>query len=175
MRIRRGAVGAAVLLVVMGIAATGCSGSEDGGVEPTTAAEPWDPCSLSDAALQQAGLDPATEGPGVTTSFPGWKDCAWDGDAYGVTVSASATETVDHFRNFPGTIDFQEVRVAGRQAFTHREERDEPGTFCWLVVPFQDGGVMSMQVDRSPFTKDTTPMCEWAVRVGEALVPDMPA
>ncbi|WP_240945618.1 hypothetical protein [Rhodococcus sp. HNM0569] len=90
-------------------------------------------------------------------------------------ISTSATAAVDQFREAPGNIDFQDVIVADRQGFTFREERDENGTFCWLIVPFANGGALNMQVDRSAFTKDrTTPMCEWAVRIGNVLVAEAP-
>jgi len=42
-------------------------------------------------------------------------------------MTSSTTLPVDDIRNGPGNIDFQDVTVAGRSAFTFREERDEPG------------------------------------------------
>ncbi|NLU85186.1 DUF3558 family protein, partial [Rhodococcus sp. HNM0569] len=132
-------------------------------------------CTISDEALVQAGLDPATEGPGsMAGGLPGWNSCAWDSEDVGVIMGASTTTGPDHFRSFPGNIDFQDVTVAGREGFTYRKEHDETGTFCSLVVPVESGGVIDMQVDRSPFTKDTTSMCEWVVRIGNVLVAEAP-
>lgn len=175
MTAKRAAVGAAALLAMVGIAATGCGGDKSADM-PTTAAvaQPWDPCTLSDEALRRAGLDPATEGPGLSADPPGSKSCGWEAEDFDVIMTASTTLPVEDIRNGIGNIDFQDVEVPDRSAFTYREESDEPGTFCWLVVPFQDGGLVVTQVARSPLTKDTTPMCEWAVRVGEALVAEIP-
>lgn len=173
----RAAAGAAALLTAVAFGATGCS-SDESSDTPTTAAaaEAWDPCTLSDETLREAGLDPTTQGKGsLGPGQPGWNSCEWkSADKTSVVMGASATATVEQFRNGPGNIDIQEVTVAGRPAITHREDGDEEGTFCWLVVPFQGGGVMAMQVARSVFTKGTTPMCEWAVSVGDVLVAEMP-
>lgn len=175
MTAKRGAAGTAAVLAMVGIAATGCSSGESSDTPETPAvAQPWDPCTLSDEALRNATLDPATEGPGLSADPRGRKSCGWEGKDFDVIMSASTTLPVDDIRNGPGNIDFQDVTVAGRSAFTFREERDEPGTFCWLVVPFESEGLVLTQVARSVFTKDTTPMCEWAVRVGDALVGEIP-
>ncbi|NLU84728.1 DUF3558 family protein, partial [Rhodococcus sp. HNM0569] len=133
-------------------------------------------CTISDEALVQAGLDPATEGPGsLAGGQPGWKSCEWESDRIGVIVSSSATTGPDHFRNFPGNFDFQDVTVAGRQGFTYRQEQDTSGTFCWITIPFENGGVLDMQVDRSAFTKDySMPMCDWALQVGNVLFAEAP-
>lgn len=172
----RAAVGVAAVLAVAGMAVSGCSDDDaSGAAAATVAAEPWNCETLSGAALRQATLDPATLGPGsFGPGQPGWKTCEWDGKDFGVIVSASATTTSDHFRNHPMFTGAQDVTVAGRPAFTVLHDGDKRAQYCDLVVPFESGGVMSMQVSRSPFTKDRTPMCEWAVRIGEVLVPEMP-
>ncbi|TXG92401.1 DUF3558 domain-containing protein [Rhodococcus rhodnii] len=171
--IRRSVVAAA--LVTIGLVGTACGDSTSETADPTAAPGPWDPCTISDEALIRASLDPASEGPGsLAQGQPGWKSCEWEGPDVAVIVSASSTTGPDHFRNFPGNTDFQDVTVAGREGFTYRQEADESGTFCWLTVPMDNGGVVDMQFDRSPFSKDTTPMCDWAVRVGEVLVAEVP-
>lgn len=177
MRAMQVTAGVATLLTVVGIAASGCSTEDDGdtGSTTSTVAQPWDPCSLSDAALRKATLDPETQGPGLSAEGPGEESCGWKStDNIGVIITAIATAKPDQFRNGTGNIDFREVTVDGRQAFTYREEGDEQGVFCHLVVPFRNGGLALMQVDRSVFTKETTPMCEWAVQIGDALVAEMP-
>lgn len=172
MTAKRVAAGAAAVLA---IGATGCGGGEDSNTPTTPAvAQPWDPCTLSDEALRRAGLDPVTEGPGPVEA-PGEENCGWKttGDN-SVIMTASSTLTVDDIRNGPGNADFQNVTVAGRSAFTYRDDGYKPGTVCWLVVPFQSEGLVLMQVARSVFTKVTTPMCEQAVRVGDALAGEIP-
>ncbi|NLU84989.1 DUF3558 domain-containing protein [Rhodococcus sp. HNM0569] len=170
------AAAGAIALVAIALGATGCSG-DDPSDETTTsaAAEPWDPCTISDEALVQAGLDPASEGPGLSAEAPGWKTCRWESNDISVILGASTTTGVDQFRDNPENIDFQDVTVAGRQGFTYRDAQDDAGEFCWLTAPSQGVGILNMQVTRSPFTKDdTTPMCEWAVKVGGALIAGSP-
>ncbi|NLE78403.1 MAG: DUF3558 domain-containing protein [Rhodococcus sp.] len=170
------AAGVVTLMVGVAFGVTACGDNENSDTPTTTAeAQPWDPCTLSDEALRAATLDPVPSGTGAEgPGQPGWKGCEWKGEDFAVIVNSSATATVDQFRNGYGNTDFRDVMVAGREGFTYRDDRDEPGTFCWLVVPFESGGVMNMQVDRSPFTKDETSTCEWAMQVGDALVAEMP-
>lgn len=172
---RRALVGSVALCAVAFLGVAGCGDSESA-ESPTTsaAAQPWDPCSLSDEALQRASLDPATEGPGLTADPPGWKTCGWKTtDQIGVMMSASATATVEQFRNDPRNFQFHDVTVAGREAFTYLSDVSGDD-FCFLVVPFQSGGMLNMQVSRSVFTKDPASMCEWAVRIGDAVAGEIP-
>ncbi|NLE80544.1 MAG: DUF3558 family protein [Rhodococcus sp.] len=164
----------ATLLVGVAFGAAGCGDGENSDT-PTTPAEaqPWDPCTLSDEVLLAATLDPATEGPGLSAEPPGWKHCSWDNHDIGAIIGASATAPAEQFRNDPRNFQFQDVVVGGREGFTYLSEIGGED-FCNLVVPFESGGLMNMQVDRSPFTKDETPMCEWAVRVGDGLVAGLP-
>ncbi|MFD4366182.1 DUF3558 family protein [Rhodococcus sp. NPDC058521] len=175
MRTNRGTAIAGAMLAMVGMAATGCSGGEDSDTPETRAvAQPWDPCTLSDGALRNATIDPATEGPGPVEA-PGEENCGWKTtDDISVIMTASTILPVDDIRNGPGNTDFQDVTVAGRSAFTFRDDGYAPDSVCWLVVPFQNEGLVLTQVARSVFTKDTTPMCEWAVRVGDALAGEIP-
>ncbi|MFD4369279.1 DUF3558 domain-containing protein [Rhodococcus sp. NPDC058521] len=169
-------VGAAALCAVVTLGVAGC-GDGESDETPTTpeAAQPWDPCSLSDEALQAATLDPATEGPGFAAEPPGWKTCGWKTiDQIGIKMSATATVPVEQFRNDPRNFDFRDVTVGDRPAFTYVTEIGKPDDFCHLVVPFESGGVLNMQVSHSVFTKDPTPMCEWAVQVGTAVADELP-
>lgn len=171
--IRRSVVAAA--LVTIGLVGTACGDSTSETADPTAAPGPWDPCTISDEALIRASLDPASEGPGsLAQGQPGWESCRWTGEDVNAILNASATTGEDHFRNFPGNIDFHELTVAGRPGFTYRQTGLNPDNFCWLTVPLEGGGSLNLQVTRSPFSHGTTPMCNWAVRVGEALVSAAP-
>lgn len=175
MKAKRGAAGAAAVLALVGMTAAGCGSSEDSDTPSTPeVAQPWDPCTLSDEALRNAGLDRATEGPGLSADPPGNKSCGWKAEDFSVIMTSSTTLKVSDIRNGPGNTDFQDITVAGRSAFTYRDDGYTPDTFCWLAVPFQDEGLVLTQVARSALTKDTTPMCDLAVRVGNALVAEIP-
>ncbi|NLU82097.1 DUF3558 domain-containing protein [Rhodococcus sp. HNM0569] len=172
--IRVAACAAALLAVALG--ATGCSESGETDTPTTsTVAQPWDPCTISDEALRRATLDPATEGPGLTADPPDQKSCGWENNDIDVIVTSFASATPDQFHESLDNIDFQNVIVGGRQSVTFRQASDEPGRFCHLAIPFQDGGLALMQVARSAFAIDRNrSMCDWAVQVGEGLVAELP-
>ncbi|QXQ15480.1 DUF3558 domain-containing protein [Skermania piniformis] len=135
---------------------------------------PWDPCSLTDDILSGAMLNPMTENSTPIIDRHGEKSCGWTGLDVGVIMSTLPTARMAQLRG-GDNIDFREVTVAGRSGVTYRDEGDRRGVFCHLAVPFASGGIMLMQVARSPFGQDqTTPMCVWAVRVAEVLVAGMP-
>ncbi|NLE79820.1 MAG: DUF3558 family protein [Rhodococcus sp.] len=170
---RRVTAGAAALLAAITFGATGCSNDDTS--ETTTLEKPWDPCTLSDETLQKATIDPATQGPALAAETSWEENCGWKThDGTGVSMNALSTATVEQFRERPSNIDFRTVTVGDRSAVTFRTEGDERGTFCYLVVPFQGEGLVLMQVARSAFTKEATPMCEVAVQIGDALVAEIP-
>ncbi|EOM78258.1 DUF3558 domain-containing protein [Rhodococcus rhodnii] len=172
----RTSVLSAAVLAALALSVAGCGTGETSGA-PTTSAVPdaWDPCTLSDEALVRATLDPATEGPGLNSRKAGESSCGWENDDIGLIITASSTGSTERFHNSPDNVDFRDLEVAGRHVVVFRQASDEPGTFCHMAVPFDSGGLALMQVGRSALTKDTTPMCDWALKVGDALVAEMPA
>ncbi|NLE80656.1 MAG: DUF3558 family protein [Rhodococcus sp.] len=167
------AAGAAALLAVVALGATGC-GNDDTS-ETTTFEKPWDPCTLSEETLRKATIDPATQGPALAAETPWEENCGWKTyDDIGVSMNALSTATVDQFRDRPDNIDFRKVTVGDRSAVTFRSEGDEERSYCWLLLPFESEGLVLMQVSRSPFSKEATPMCEVAVRIGDVVVAEIP-
>lgn len=173
MKSKQVTAGAAALLVAFMLGATGCGNDDTSATE--TFEKPWDPCTLSEETLRKATIDPETQGPGLAAETPWEESCGWKTyDSISVTMTALSTATVDQYRSRPDNIDFRNVTVGDRSAVTFRADGDENGIFCYLLLPFHGEGLVQMQVARSTFTKDTAPMCEWAVRIGDTVVAEMP-
>ena len=167
----RGGVRTAALLA-LGVVLTGCS-HDDNAVGSTTAKPPWDACSLSDAALQKAGVDPASKETGLLgTEIPNSTTCRWRGKDYNVTLTASSTLTLEQAKQ-DGS-GFTDVTVSGRPATTFHTGSGDPNKDCFLVIPFQSGGLALLQASQSSLSLDRTPACESATRVGDALASAMP-
>ncbi|CAM2777978.1 DUF3558 family protein [Skermania piniformis] len=170
---RSGFVVALVLLTAM-VLVGGCGRSVDGTAVRSARAAPWDPCSLSDDVIRRAGLDPATRDSASLVNGAGELSCEWHNDDLFMTLTAIAGATIEQVHSGQGNHDFHDAIVGNRTVTTYRDEGDRTGSFCFLVVPLEPAGIALMQVSRTAFTEDTTPMCVWAYRVGDVVVAAMP-
>lgn len=170
---------AGTALVVAGFAVVGlvgCDSGESRSKGATTTAKPalWNPCTeISDAALTEAGVDPATEETGLGGhAQPGWEICGWTGRDYSLTVY-STDRTVADFEQKPGNIDFTDVTIADRQGRQFKEQGDTRNLDCDVVFPAA-GGVVQLQVLNSPIAKGLDDPCDYLQRAGAVLVPIFP-
>lgn len=166
------------VMTAFGIVVAGCSHGDDTASSgaTTTAKPPWDACSLSPQLLQQAGVDPASKQEGLGkpgNNLPNSTTCDWTGKEYAITLTASSTMTAQQVRTREGNHDFADVTVAGRPAFTLHTGVADLKEQCFLVIPFQSGGLAVIQLSPSGATLQT-PACESAVRVGNVLASAMP-
>ncbi|WP_181063128.1 DUF3558 domain-containing protein [Nocardia nova] len=162
---------------------TGCSSSNSGTATPATSdakaatAALWDPCTqVTDAALRQAGVDPATRTVNIGgVAVDGWKLCSWhDSPDFYYTLGVwSSVFTVDDLKKKPDNIDFQEVTVGGRKGYQYRTASDKNGTNCYAAFPASQGTFevsiynMSSRATESP--------CPHAVSAAAAIVPLFPS
>ncbi|MGW5075774.1 DUF3558 domain-containing protein [Rhodococcus sp. NPDC004095] len=171
-------VGVAVGMACAALVVAGCgSGSVSGhaGAEGAATGEPaFSPCDdIPDDALRGVGVDPATESPEILgVKQPGWNICKWMGDGPALSVF-STTYTLDDVRAKEGNIEFSDVVVGGRSAFTYRLESDRGRRDCDVALA-SDGGAVLISVANlgvDPITEDP---CAVAVRRAESLIEYIP-
>ncbi|MEU4648094.1 DUF3558 domain-containing protein [Nocardia fluminea] len=171
---------AGTAMVVAGLAVVGLVGCDSG--EPTskgatTTAEPvlWNPCTeISDAALSEAGVDPATEEKGVAgVPQSGWEICGWGGPNYSITVYTT-NKLVDEFEQKPGNVDFRDVTIAGRTGREFKVTGASKDLGCDVVFPANQG-VVQLQIFNSALKTGLDDPCTYLERVGEVLVPIFPS
>ncbi|MFI1238606.1 DUF3558 domain-containing protein [Nocardia salmonicida] len=161
-------------LAVVGLA--GCGSGESTSKGTTTTAKPvlWNPCTeISDAALTEVGVDPATEEKGVAgVPQSGWEICGWEGRTFAITVYSTA-KTADEFETKPGNVDFRDVTIAGRPGREFRVEGASKQLDCDVVFPAGQGVVQLQVLNRASLDGLTDP-CVSLARVGETLAPTFP-
>ncbi|GEM33220.1 hypothetical protein NN3_42270 [Nocardia neocaledoniensis NBRC 108232] len=174
-----GMVGVAVL--------AGCSGNEGGGSGATTSANAagdnlFNPCrgAMSDAALREAGLDPATLH--VVTDPPtgasAWRVCTWRplDDRYGSgrrTIGIASTRfTLDDLRKKEDATVLRATTVNSRPGLVSQQNRDVDS--CYVSFSAEQG----MFEIRSSWLSTEGPrvgdLCTMAQQYAEALEPDLP-
>ncbi len=171
-------------------AAAGCSGTADHATASSSAPgtlsstvpvqsapasnTAWNPCSIPDADISAAGLNPArklADTGKYGTKFPGWDICGWMSDSwYGLTVYSTNSHTFDEVvHNETLFKDPQQVTVAGRDA-TLLHQVDVP-TGCTIVFDIPGTPV---QVNVNPKLSADAPgdACAEAQRIAGVLVKD---
>ncbi|MFD8102592.1 DUF3558 domain-containing protein [Nocardia fluminea] len=171
---------AGTAMVVAGLAVAGLVGCDSG--EPTskgatTTAKPvlWNPCTeISDAALTEAGVDPATEEKGVAgVPQSGWEICGWGGPDYSITVYTT-DKPVSYFEQKPGNVNFTDVTIADRQGSQFRVQGDARNLWCDVVFPSEQG-VVQLAVGNSAIANGPLEdPCVYLQRAGAVLVPMFP-
>jgi len=176
-------------------ALAGAAGCSSGGSQGTASATPvasssaapvsstpasntsWNPCSISDADISAAGLNPAKKQVGALgVKFPGWDICNWDGDSwYGLELYSTNAHTFDE--TVHNTTLFQNPRpvtVGGRSAVML-----DP-----LTVP--QGCTLVFDATTGPIDFDLTPKfsaenagtvgdsCAEVTRIAGSLLKDLP-
>jgi hypothetical protein len=162
------------LCVVLALA--GCNKTQSGSqaASPTklTKAQLWDPCTLSDSALQATGVNPSSKDTnafgGGADSMSEWKGCAWRSDSYFLNV-LSTVHTMDDVRANTGLKNLHDVNVAGRQAVSYTESDDT----CGVDFPTSKGVVefLARQVYGSPSAGD---LCQIALNSANSLNSSVP-
>ncbi|MFD4458665.1 DUF3558 domain-containing protein [Nocardia sp. NPDC058480] len=162
-------------LAVVGL--VGCDSGESTSKGATTTAKPvlWNPCTeISDAALTEAGVDPATEEKGVAgVPQSGWEICGWAGPDFSLTVYTT-NKPVDEFEQKPGNVDFRDVTIAGRTGREFKVTGASKDLGCDVVFPAKQG-VVQLQIFNSALKTGLDDPCTYLERVGEVLVPIFPS
>ncbi|WP_084531736.1 DUF3558 domain-containing protein [Nocardia miyunensis] len=166
------------LAVVAGVCAVlavaGCkseSGSATTSAAKLTEAQLWDPCTLSDSALQATGVDPSTKD---TNPFgghqTGWKGCDWRNDTYYLNVFTTV-HTMDEVRTNNLLKNVHDVDVAGRNAVS--ETQGSSNDNCGVDFPTSKGVVQVVirQQYGSPSAGD---LCAIALRSANSLNSSIP-
>lgn len=166
----------------LALTAVGCGGTTDGTPTSTTttaaadAADLFDPCAgIPDDALVTSGVDPATEDEGIAgASFPGWNICGWRGSTHSLTVF-STTRSVQEFEQKKGNVDFQDVTVAERPGRQFKVEGASKDLKCDALFPVENGTVVQLHISNSAIVDNPEDPCSILHRVGENIVPLLPA
>ncbi|MGW4330673.1 DUF3558 domain-containing protein [Nocardia sp. NPDC004573] len=150
------------------------SGTPTTGSSTTAAQTLFNPCTgIPDQALRTAGVDPATEEPGIAgVPQSGWEICSWRGSKYTITVF-STSRTVSEFERKPGNVEFQDVTVAGRQGRQFRVEGASKYLDCDVLFPASQGVVQLRILNRAGMDGLEEP-CTVLYRAGESIVPAIP-
>jgi len=189
-RIARAA--AAVLAIGAVTAVAGCSeGAQTATSSGSTLAAPvstapaasvpasntaWNPCSIPDADIAAAGLNPAkkeTDSGALGTKFPGWDICSWMSDSWYLvnvlSTNAHAFDEVAH--NSTQFQDPQPVTVGGRDA-TLLHQVDEPkGCTIAFDIP---GDPVQIEVNPKLSADTIGDSCAEVSRIAGVLAKDLP-
>ncbi|WP_330230881.1 DUF3558 domain-containing protein [Nocardia sp. NBC_00508] len=163
---------------VLAASTVGC-GTTTGGsaTTSTTAAKAlFNPCTeISDDVLRAAGLDPATEEPGIAgVDQSGWEICSWDAPKYLITVFSTG-RTVSEFERKPGNIEFKDVTVAGRQGRQFKVDGATKDLGCDILFPASQGVTQLRILNKAAALGDLTDdSCTMLYRAGDSLVPAFP-
>lgn len=184
-------IAGAVLAAGLLVGAAGCSGDSDTSAsEPTTAAASaapvsstpvsntgWNPCSIPDADLSAAGLNPDKRFADTDKSgqkFPGWDICGWDSNSwYGIDVYSTNAHTFDEvIHNTNNYENPRPISIAGRHA-TMLDPLSIPDG-CTIVFSTVAGPI---QFELNPkLSADAVgDSCVEITRIADVLVKDLPA
>lgn len=142
---RTAAVLRAIIAAVGVVGVMGCGATVDGAATTSTVSAPadvYDPCAqLSDSALREAGLDPASES--VTTNADGpasWRICGWYPADHRYKVDVlSTSHTIAETRANEKLNILREVTVGGRRGLVTQDKSDRQGNSCYVALPAQQG------------------------------------
>ncbi|MGV9821443.1 DUF3558 domain-containing protein [Nocardia xishanensis] len=174
----RGIVGGVLAAAVVAVVAA-CGGTTEGSPSTSSSAAEaplFNPCTgIPDDVLRSAGVDPATEESGIAGVHQhGWEICGWSGKKYAITVY-STWRTVAEFEKKPGNIDFRNVTVAGREGRQFKVEGASKDLHCDVLFPASQGGVLQLSISNRASIDDPEDPCTVLYRVGESIVPVLPA
>ncbi|MEU8900057.1 DUF3558 domain-containing protein [Nocardia sp. NPDC048505] len=180
MRVVAFAVGVCAALALTGC--TGTSGSGGPETQPPTSAklskdQLWDPCSLPDAVITGAGVDPSSKNPDpVLGDRKDWRLCRWTGkDAQGRLTHAllvsSTSNSLDDFRRNTYFHDFSDVRTGGRAALQFRI--GSLNNECEQAFD-TSRGVVSVNYKKVIDSASTADPCELARQSAEKIADSLP-
>ncbi|NKY86407.1 DUF3558 family protein [Nocardia veterana] len=137
----------------------------------------WNPCSIPDADIAAAGLNPAkrhTDTDKYAVKFPGWDVCAWDsGNWIRLQVFSTNTHTFDEVRN--NTVLFNNPRtvsIGGRDAVMMGRNAIPDGCVVAFDVP---GNPVTFEINPSLAADSTGDACAELTRIATVLVKDLPS
>ncbi|MBF6448780.1 DUF3558 domain-containing protein [Nocardia elegans] len=182
----------AALSIGMFLGSAGCSGNSDSAVgekTPTTtvttasaSSDPasntaWNPCSIPDADIAAAGLNPAKKLPDTGKygqKFPGWDICGWLSDSwYSLSVYSTNSHTFNEVAG--NTILFrnpQSVTISDRKAvLLHSADDPESCTIVFDIVK----SPVQFEVNAKASADTPGDSCSEVSRIAGILVKDLPA
>lgn len=169
----------AALLTAVAIAATGCSHSDHSASPTDTSASAsaamaqlWDPCTLPDSVITQAGLDPSTKA--VPLQSPQGKTCGWDGSEASISIVASLEGSIAKVRVTSENRDFKDVTFGDRHGLSFHQGTESDTKDIEMVFPRRGSGLIFITVGQSPLAVNARPAEMLAQRIGSALVPALP-
>ncbi|WP_280489862.1 DUF3558 domain-containing protein [Nocardia farcinica] len=169
----------AIVAAVGVVGVVGCGTTVDGAATTSTVSAPadvYDPCAqLSDSALREAGLDPASES--VTTNADGpasWRICGWYPADHRYKVDVlSTSHTIAETRANEKLNILREVTVGGRRGLVTQDKSDRQGNSCYVALPAQQGMFeIAIGWESSAATKPD--LCALAVEYAHKLEPHLP-
>ncbi|MEV0028750.1 DUF3558 domain-containing protein [Nocardia sp. NPDC050793] len=174
-------MGRRITLVLLGAllasGAVGCVDTTSG--SPTTtrtsgAAALFNPCSgIPDDALRGAGVDPATEEPGIAgVPQAGWEICTWKSRGYHLSVFSTG-RSVSEFEAKPGNVEFRDVTIAGRAGREFRVEGASKQLDCDVVFPAAQG-VVQIRILNNAALNNLEDPCAILSKAGKSIVPVLP-
>lgn len=149
-------------------------------VEPKAVAEPprWDPCSISDSAIETAGFDPTSKsGWGEGIDVPDWALCSFQlpgaDHSYVLSVTSSRTHTIEEARQKSTHLDGRNVAVGDRNAFQYKTHVGRTGRSCDIAIELPPGVVVFSVLDMSELPEAR--LCELVIRHANDLEDSLPA
>lgn len=160
----------AAVVISAGILVAGC-GSGDA---ETPAAPSWDPCTLSDQLITEAGFAPASKRKDVAAGADDtWTGCGWSSADAAVRIQFADDTELTQLREEPGIADPTDTTVANRPALRFHQSGDGQDTNCSLALGTSGGGVVRIRVDRSADPAGV-PSCTTLEHIATVLAPGLP-
>lgn len=171
---RRSGLGALLALAAASLLVAGCDTSSVDGSPTATAttalnAGLFEPCDIPPAAIQAAGLDPASKNPdffGVERT--GWEACMWDSRSWYFLTVLSTTHSFDEVKANPNNVEFRAASVPGREAVTYLDVSDKNRETCDVAFPAGQGAVV-VRADKSGSKIAQEDPCVVAIRAATSL------
>ncbi|NEW45212.1 DUF3558 domain-containing protein [Nocardia cyriacigeorgica] len=160
----------AAVLISAGILATGCGAEE----ADTPAAPSWDPCTVSDQLITEAGFAAGSKRKDVAAGAgESWTGCGWSSADTAVRILFAEDTALSRLREEPGITEPTDTTVAERPALRFHSSGGDPATSCSLALGTADGGVVRIRVDRSA-TPGGGSTCTRVERITTILAPALP-
>ncbi|MBF6089955.1 DUF3558 family protein [Nocardia cyriacigeorgica] len=159
----------AAVVISAGILVTGC-GSGDA---ETPATPSWDPCTVSDRLITEAGFAAASKRKDVAAGADEtWTGCGWSSADAAVRIQFADDTELAQLREEPGVADVTDTTVAHRPALRFHHGGG-PDANCSLALGTAGGGVVRIRVDRGADPAGE-PSCARVERVTAILAPGLP-
>lgn len=144
----------------------GCSADVHGSATPTQAAaeDTFDPCTIPDAAIAAAGLNPFSKDSMAENGFvtPGWTICGWNGPApdswYSYPVVFSPVYTIEDVQSDARYSEITNISVVGREALRYRHGIVDLSDTCDIAFS-TEMGLMKLSTLRNSSSGETADLC----------------